>query len=207
MEKIVGDETSEYACPGEAMQKQPAAAAAVEGMKTESYWKVMVALDDSGESFYALQWALRNLILNHPCAAAADATSPPAMLTLVNVQPTVQPLIYPLGPYGVASTLPMETEGMKKAQEDNAAQVLSRALQICKESNVKVKVETLVMEGDAKDTICEAAEAMHIDVLVVGSRGLGKIKRAFLGSVSDYCAHHARCPVLIVKPPPPPPKH
>ena len=25
--------------------------------------------------------------------------------------------------------------------------------------------------------------------------------RAFLGSVSDYCAHHANCPILIVKPP------
>nr|GMD44331.1 Adenine nucleotide alpha hydrolases-like superfamily protein [Ipomoea batatas] len=42
---------------------------------------------------------------------------------------------------------------------------------------------------------------MAVDLVVVGSRGLGQIKRAVLGSVSDYCAHHARCPVLIVKPP------
>lgn len=30
---------------------------------------------------------------------------------------------------------------------------------------------------------------------------LAIIDRAFVGSVSDYCVHHAKCPVLIVKPP------
>nr|ATE50937.1 universal stress protein 31 [Salvia miltiorrhiza] len=39
--------------------------------------------------------------------------------------------------------------------------------------------------GDPKDRICRAVEEMNINLLVVGSRGLGQIKRAFLGSVSD----------------------
>ncbi|KMS94750.1 hypothetical protein BVRB_015640 [Beta vulgaris subsp. vulgaris] len=64
-----------------------------------------------------------------------------------------------------------------------------------------VRVETLIFEGDPKEEICKAVEQVHMDMLVIGSRGLGGIKRAFLGSVSDYCAHHAGCPVLIVKPP------
>ncbi|KAK3007964.1 hypothetical protein RJ639_014052, partial [Escallonia herrerae] len=64
-----------------------------------------------------------------------------------------------------------------------------------------VKAETLILEGDPKDMICDAANEMHVDVLVVGSRGHGMIKRALLGSVSDYCAHHVKCPTLIVKPP------
>lgn len=42
---------------------------------------------------------------------------------------------------------------------------------------VQVKAETLVLTGDPKDMICQAAEQMHMDLLVVGSRGLGKIKR------------------------------
>ncbi|KAJ4705475.1 Universal stress protein A [Melia azedarach] len=64
-----------------------------------------------------------------------------------------------------------------------------------------VKAETLILNGDPKDMICQAAEEVHVDLLVVGSRGLGKIKRALLGSVSDYCAHHVVCPIVIVKPP------
>ncbi|KAK3026331.1 hypothetical protein RJ639_041380, partial [Escallonia herrerae] len=74
-----------------------------------------------------------------------------------------------------------------------------------------VKAETLIFEGDPKDMICDAANEMHVDVLVVGSRGHGMIKRvllkeiagcrALLGSVSDYCAHYVKCPILIVKPP------
>jgi nucleotide-binding universal stress UspA family protein len=90
-------------------------------------------------------------------------------------------------------------ESVKKAQQETSAALLSRALQMCRAK--QIRTETLVLEGEAKEMICEAVEKMHVDLLVVGSRGLGKIKRAFLGSVSDYCAHHANCPILIVKPP------
>ncbi|GFQ02486.1 universal stress protein a-like protein [Phtheirospermum japonicum] len=66
---------------------------------------------------------------------------------------------------------------------------------------MQLKAKTVILEGDAKDRICRAVDEMNIDLLVVGSRGLGQIKRAFLGSVSDYCAHQAKCAVLVVKPP------
>nr|AFK45672.1 unknown [Medicago truncatula] len=33
----------------------------------------------------------------------------------------------------------------------------------------------------------------------MGSRAFGPIKRMFLGSVSNYCAHHSECPVTIIK--------
>ncbi|OMO68721.1 Universal stress protein A [Corchorus olitorius] len=91
-------------------------------------------------------------------------------------------------------------DSVRKSQEEISAALLSRALNMCR--NKMIKAETLILEGDPKDKICEISEEMNVDLLVVGSRGLGKIKRAFLGSVSDYCAHHAKCPTLIVKPPP-----
>ncbi|OQX67606.1 MAG: hypothetical protein B6A08_14490 [Sorangiineae bacterium NIC37A_2] len=39
---------------------------------------------------------------------------------------------------------------------------------------------------------------MGVDVIVVGSRGLGAFKRVLLGSVSSYVVHHAGRPVLVI---------
>ena len=45
--------------------------------------------------------------------------------------------------------------------------------------------------------LLEAAEGA--DLLVVGSRGRGGFASALLGSVSQNCAHHATCPLLIIR--------
>jgi nucleotide-binding universal stress UspA family protein len=47
--------------------------------------------------------------------------------------------------------------------------------------------------------ICERAEELSVDVVVVGSRGRGAIRRALLGSVSSHVVHNAPCPVLVVR--------
>ncbi|RWR80360.1 Universal stress protein A [Cinnamomum micranthum f. kanehirae] len=116
---------------------------------------------------------------------------------LLHVQQVFQPYIAPAGPAIYATTEVVES--VRKAEEQNSAALFARAMEICK--GRAIKVDTKILNGDPKDMICQAAEQIQSDLLVVGSRGLGKIKRAFLGSVSDYCAHHAKCPVLIVKPP------
>lgn len=42
---------------------------------------------------------------------------------------------------------------------------------------VQIKADIMVIRGDPKEMIVEAVEDMHADLLVVGSRGLGQIKR------------------------------
>ncbi|KAK9906055.1 hypothetical protein M0R45_000099 [Rubus argutus] len=162
----------------------------------------MVAVDESDWSFYALSWALDHLFINAPRTVETGERQEGDLwkVTVVHVTEPFHHFLYPAGPgggtyYGTTSVV----ESVKKTQEETAAAILSRALQICKHK--KVKAETLTMTGDPKDMICQATEQRHVDLLVVGSRGLGMVKRALLGSVSDYCAHHAACLVVIVKPP------
>jgi nucleotide-binding universal stress UspA family protein len=40
-------------------------------------------------------------------------------------------------------------------------------------------------------------ENLKADVLVIGSRGMGAMKRAFVGSVSDYCVNHCHTAVIV----------
>jgi nucleotide-binding universal stress UspA family protein len=67
----------------------------------------------------------------------------------------------------------------------------------------KIIWKALALRGDAGDLITQKVSEYKADVLIMGSRGMGMLKRAFIGSVSDYCLHHSVCPVLIVKHPHP----
>jgi nucleotide-binding universal stress UspA family protein len=62
----------------------------------------------------------------------------------------------------------------------------------------EVEIERRVMEGAAAAVLVE--ESRGADLLVVGSRGHGGFAQLLLGSVSQQCAHHAECPVVIVRP-------
>ena len=53
--------------------------------------------------------------------------------------------------------------------------------------------------GDAGVKIVEEATKHNVDLIVVGSRGLGGIKSFLLGSVSNYVLHHTDIPVLVIK--------
>ncbi|KAI3826256.1 hypothetical protein L1987_00301 [Smallanthus sonchifolius] len=149
--------------------------------------KVMVAVDESDVSLYTLKWTLKNLFKNPGAGEEIPVVEPDPVQGMVTVVHVVQPFesyTFPAEPSMYTSAAMVES--VRKAQQQNAAQLLSRAFQICKET--KIKAETLILEGDPKEMIWEE---MHFDLLVVGSRGLGMIKRAFLGSISDFCAHHA----------------
>ncbi|XP_010921510.1 universal stress protein A-like protein [Elaeis guineensis] len=155
--------------------------------------RIVVAVDESEESIYALQWCLHNLI--HSAGEGATARN-----TLILVYARPPPPVYsPLDGTGYLFSDEV-TASIDKYSKDLAVSVMERARNICKDYS-NMKVEEKVCVGDARDVICEMAQKLGADLLVMGSHGYGFIKRAFLGSVSDYCARNAKCPVLIVKRP------
>lgn len=150
----------------------------------EKEQKMMVAIDESECSHYALEWALRNLR--------------PRRLLLLTVQP-LAPLTYlpagsPLGPSVVSPEL---IRSVREHQRQLTQALLHKGKAICADHGVDA--ETVIEVGDPKETISEAAEKLNVDLLILGSHSRGPIQRFFLGSVSNYCTHHAKCPVLVVK--------
>jgi nucleotide-binding universal stress UspA family protein len=62
-----------------------------------------------------------------------------------------------------------------------------------------VQSETELLEGSPAPAILELARRREVDLIVVGSRGLGAVKGALLGSVSSEIIHHADRPVLVAR--------
>jgi nucleotide-binding universal stress UspA family protein len=57
-----------------------------------------------------------------------------------------------------------------------------------------------IAERYRAEQIVRVAEDIEAGLIVMGSRGLGGVRRALIGSVSDSVIRHAHCPVLVVRP-------
>jgi nucleotide-binding universal stress UspA family protein len=139
---------------------------------------IVVGSDGSPAATAALEWAV------------AEARLRDARLLVVHAW-AVPVLAYGT-PYGVGPTAEL-IEAERKA----AAAALDAALERVDVEGVEL--ERRVVEGPAAQSLLEAAE--NADLLVVGSRGHGGFAGLLLGSVSQQCAQHAPCPVVIVRAP------
>lgn len=61
------------------------------------------------------------------------------------------------------------------------------------------ELHTETLEGAPAEAILDVAHVRECDLIVMGSRGLGRLAGALLGSQSQKVVQHARCPVLIVR--------
>ena len=130
-----------------------------------------MGVDGSPSSMAALDWA----------ATQAELTGS----TLVAVTTWEWPS------FGVLLPLP---EGYHPATD--ARTVLDDALGTVRQAHPGVEVRTVVAEGHPAPLLVETAG--RADLLVVGSRGHGEFPGMLLGSVSEHCVTHARCPVVVV---------
>ncbi|GJP44433.1 hypothetical protein CLOM_g3840 [Closterium sp. NIES-68] len=142
---------------------------------------IVVAVDESDQSFYALQWAFDHIIRKEVDKAI-----------LVTVET-------PITSNAEAFAIPEEDElHVEDDRKQESKSVADRAEAICKDN--KVTSVTKIYQGEARGAICQACEENEASMLVIGSHGHGPVKRSFLGSVSDYCSKYARCPVVVIRP-------
>jgi len=84
-------------------------------------------------------------------------------------------------------------------EEEKAAEaILSETNKVLEKAGVSAELMKLQF-GHPADIICTVAERQKFDIVVMGGKGAHEIGRFMLGSVADRVAHHAPCPVLIVR--------
>jgi nucleotide-binding universal stress UspA family protein len=81
--------------------------------------------------------------------------------------------------------------------EEEANQVLGAAIGRFADELAGIEVQRVVREGRAASGLVD--ESREAALLVVGSRGHGGFVGLLIGSVSNECAHHSACPVVIVR--------
>jgi nucleotide-binding universal stress UspA family protein len=134
--------------------------------------QILVATDGSENGRHALEEAVE-------LAAAADAK-----LTVVCVRHA------PLRVLGD----PIYQRSLS-AELRHANETLAIATGVARTAGVEAEAE--VLEGNPAKRILELARLRDADLIVVGSRGLGSVASALLGSVSRDVLHHADRPVLV----------
>ncbi len=119
-----------------------------------------------------------------------------ARVTLLHVLPLsmLQMLAF-RGPVGGADVLPQQVEERMRADSET---MLAEARQLVGSENVG---EARAVLGDPAELICETAEVEEFSLIVMGSRGLGRLRSYLMGSVSTYVLAHCDVPTLVVKAP------
>lgn len=83
------------------------------------------------------------------------------------------------------------------AERDYAAALLREMEQVCRgEVNA---IETTTATGQPADALADLARSAQVELVVVGHRGRGSVKRLLLGSVADRLVQISPKPVLIVR--------
>lgn len=137
--------------------------------------RIVVGIDGSDASRSALEWAVREARLR---GAEVDAVYMWADPAVGYKSGFLAPLV--------------------NARHELVADSQKRLHQICESVDAHdVVVNRVIEEGPAARRLLDAAEGA--DLLVVGSRGRGGFTGLLLGSVGQQCAHHATCPVVIVR--------
>jgi nucleotide-binding universal stress UspA family protein len=144
---------------------------------TKSAPRIVVGIDGSPSSRAALRWAVRQVTFTGGTVDAIITWQIPALIQSS----------------GWAPLYAAESGDYEEAAKKTVEAVISEEVQ---SADIHL-VRSRVVQGHPAQVLLDAAAGA--DLLVVGSRGHGAFAEALLGSVGQYCVHHAHCPVLIMR--------
>lgn len=170
----------------------------------ETFTNILIAYDGSKSSLKAVQMGIDMKKKLHSQLTILHVLEE----TSVNVPvPATRPDTLPAGGMGTIDGLNIYTHNVREsvpsqrrvatADNDETTQSLNEIHALLNQERVEAQVE--VMQGDPAKTICSFADTNANDLIIIGSRGLGGLKKLILGSVSDKVTNTANCPVLIAK--------
>ncbi len=137
--------------------------------------KILLAVDGSDHALHAARQA----------AELARAMSPKEFRVVVSYDTIPMYLGEPYMQFAINN------------RKTEAEETLNKALKEIGEIPCEIHVE--ILEGDPASAIIEVASTRKSDIIVMGSRGLGRLAGLLLGSTSQKVVAHAPCPVLIVR--------
>lgn len=148
--------------------------------------KILAAIDGSEHAWKALD------------LAADMAKQHGARLIVLHVVP-FEPMSEVLRAFAEAEQMPVEEEEGRYHYARTLGDHLTRSAEARARARGLSNVVGRTVEGKPADQILEVAGSEHVDMIVLGSRGLSDARALFLGSVSHNVANHAACTCVTVK--------
>jgi len=140
------------------------------------FTNILVPIDGSDNSFRALDAAL---LLSEKLGSN---------ISVIHVMEEV-----PITHIGSEKILNELLEAYKKENQD----ILLKCSEIANQKGLTIK--TFLLQGNPASVILDYNKKKKFDLVIVGSRGLGKFKELILGSVSSKIVHHSPCAVLLIR--------
>jgi nucleotide-binding universal stress UspA family protein len=91
----------------------------------------------------------------------------------------------------------VELRAMLDDAREHYEQAFAKFRAQAKERGVDLKMEIAV--GHPAEQIIRRAEADHIDLILLGRRGMSRFEKWILGSISERLLRYAHCPVMVVR--------
>jgi nucleotide-binding universal stress UspA family protein len=140
------------------------------------FTKILVPADGSDNSYRALEAAL---VFSEKLGSS---------ISVVNVMEQV-----PITHIESEKLLSELLEAYKKENQE----ILSKCSDIAHQKGITIK--TVLLQGNPAPVILDYIKKENFDLVIMGSRGMGKFKELILGSVSSKIMHHSPCAVMIIR--------